>query len=126
MSKIARRDLLTSGLALSASSLAARSAWGRVAAIIASSNAHLVLVEAESFTDIGGWVIDQEFSDHMGSAFLLAHGMGAVPVADARTHVDIPAAGTVPRVWVRTRRLGCPVAASRRNLAASSWRSMAS
>jgi len=101
MSQIPRRDLLRSGLALSASSLAARSAWGRAAALLAASNAHLVLVESESFADTGGWMIDQEFSDRMGSAFLLAHGMG-MPVADAHTEIQIPEAGTY-RVWVRTR-----------------------
>jgi beta-glucanase (GH16 family) len=101
MIRIPRRDLLRSGLALSASSLATRSAWGRAAALLSSSNAPPVLIEAESFTDTGGWVIDQEFSDRMGSAFLLAHGMGT-PVADAHTEIEIPAAGTY-RVWVRTR-----------------------
>ena len=101
MIRIPRRDLLRSGLALSASSLATRSAWGRAAAVLSSSSARPVLIEAESFTDTGGWVIDQEFSDRMGSAFLLAHGMGT-PVADAHTEIEMPAAGTY-RVWVRTR-----------------------
>ena len=35
MARISRRDLLCSGLALSASSLVARSAWGRTAALLA-------------------------------------------------------------------------------------------
>jgi hypothetical protein len=60
-----------------------------------------VLVEAESFEHPGGWVVDQQFIDQMGSAFLLAHGMG-IPVGDARTTVQVPEAGTY-RVWVRTR-----------------------
>ena len=60
-----------------------------------------VFVEAESFLDLGGWVIDQQFMDEMGSPFLLAHGLGQ-PVADAATKVSLPAAGTY-RVWVRTR-----------------------
>ena len=60
-----------------------------------------VLVEAESFRYPGGWVVDQQFMDQMGSAFLLAHGMGT-PVADAITTVQMPRAGTY-RVWVRTR-----------------------
>ena len=38
MSKISRRDLLSSGLALSASSLLARSAWARSAAMLAGSS----------------------------------------------------------------------------------------
>jgi len=60
-----------------------------------------VLVEAEGFEKLGGWVVDQQFMDEMGSPFLLAHGLG-VPVDDAITHVEFPAAGTY-RVWVRTR-----------------------
>lgn len=35
-----------------------------------------VLVEAESFNEKGGWVLDQQFMDQMGSPFLLAHGLG--------------------------------------------------
>ncbi len=31
-----------------------------------------VLVEAESFENLGGWVIDQQFMDEMGSPFLLS------------------------------------------------------
>ncbi len=48
-----------------------------------------VLVEAESFTERGGWVLDQQFMDQMGSPFLLAHGMG-IPVKDATTQVKVP------------------------------------
>ena len=58
------------------------------------------LVEAESFAEKGGWVVDQQFMDQMGSPFLLAHGLGK-PVADAKTDVALPA-GTY-RLWVRTR-----------------------
>jgi hypothetical protein len=60
-----------------------------------------VLVEAESFEDLGGWVVDQQFMDQMGSPFLLAHGLG-VPVADAVTTVTLSTPGLY-RVWVRTR-----------------------
>jgi len=60
-----------------------------------------VLVEAEAFDSLGGWVIDQQFMDEMGSPFVLAHGLG-VPVKDASTAVTLPAAGEY-RVWVRTR-----------------------
>jgi hypothetical protein len=60
-----------------------------------------VLVEAESFENLGGWVVDQQFMDQMGSPFLLAHGLG-VPVADAVTKVMLPRPGLY-RVWVRTR-----------------------
>jgi hypothetical protein len=60
-----------------------------------------VLVEAESFQQLGGWVVDQQFMDVMGSPYLLAHGMGR-PVERAKTTVRFPGAGTY-RVWVRTR-----------------------
>ena len=60
-----------------------------------------VFVEAESFQDRGGWVIDQQFMNVMGSPFLLAHGMGK-PVADAVTEVEVSEAGTY-RVLARTR-----------------------
>lgn len=60
-----------------------------------------LLVEAEGFEDTGGWVIDPQFMDLMGSPYLLAHGLG-VPVGDATTKVSIKEAGT-HRVWVRTK-----------------------
>lgn len=59
-----------------------------------------LLVEAESFTRKGGWVVDQQFMDLMGSPYLLAHGMGT-PVEDASTEVTFPQAGTY-YVYVRT------------------------
>lgn len=61
----------------------------------------VILVEAEGFQDRGGWVVDQQFMDEMGSPFLLAHGLG-VPVKDAKTTVQFPATGSY-HVWVRTR-----------------------
>ncbi|QDT68860.1 soluble pyridine nucleotide transhydrogenase [Planctomycetes bacterium MalM25] len=61
----------------------------------------VVLVEAESFSDHGGWVVDQQFMDLMGSPYLLAHGLG-VPSQDCQTTVELPKAGRY-RVWVRTR-----------------------
>ena len=59
-----------------------------------------ILVEAETFTTKGGWVLDQQFMDLMGSPYLMAHGMG-VPVADASTSVNIPEKG-IWHVYVRT------------------------
>jgi len=60
-----------------------------------------VLVEAESFSDRGGWKLDTQFIHEMGSPYLLAHGLGR-PVADATTTVTIPSAGRW-HVWVRTK-----------------------
>ena len=75
-------------------SFLAVSAW-------AAETSRCVLLEAEQFKQFGGWVLDQQFMDQMGSAYLLAHGLGE-PVADAVTSARFPAAGTY-RVWVRTR-----------------------
>src|SRR6476620_3483990 len=63
--------------------------------------ADIVLVEPESAEALGGWVVDQQFMDLMGSPYVLAHGLGE-PVADAEMPVELPAVGTY-RVWVRTR-----------------------
>ncbi|MGV8094190.1 MAG: FAD-dependent oxidoreductase [Mangrovibacterium sp.] len=66
----------------------------------------LIWIEAENFEDLGGWVIDQQFMDYMGSPFLLAHGMG-IPVADAKTRIVFPGTGMF-HVWVRTRDWAAP------------------
>ena len=59
-----------------------------------------VLVEAESCAETGGWKIDQQFMDQMGSPYLIAHGMG-VPVEDAVTSVRLPSKGKW-QVYART------------------------
>jgi hypothetical protein len=64
------------------------------------NNRESILVEAESFGDYGGWFIDTQFMDQMGSPYLIAHGMGK-PVTDANTRVSCPESGDY-RVWVRT------------------------
>ena len=64
------------------------------------SRAAEVLVEAESFAQRGGWVVDPQFMDVMGSPYLLAHGLGK-PVANAKTQAEFPAPGAY-RLWVRT------------------------
>jgi hypothetical protein len=60
-----------------------------------------VLVEAENFNNKGGWVIDQQSMDVMGSPYLMAHGMG-IPVQDAETTVKFRNTGKY-YVFVRTR-----------------------
>ena len=59
-----------------------------------------IFVEAESFSDKGGWVVDQQFMDLMGSSYLLAHGMGE-PVKDAVTELTFHRKG-IYRMFVRT------------------------
>jgi hypothetical protein len=59
-----------------------------------------LLIEAESFQNKGGWVVDPQFTGQMGSPYLLAHGMGK-PVGNAKTNVQFPAAGKY-HVWIRT------------------------
>ena len=62
--------------------------------------AQRVEVYAHAFA-AGGWKLDSQFMDVMGSPYLLAHGMGR-PVSDATATVDLPEAGTW-RVRARTR-----------------------
>ncbi len=68
---------------------------------VAAADATTLLVEAESFTNPGGWKLDTQFLHEMGSPYLLAHGLGT-PVADATTTITVPAAGSY-RVLVRTK-----------------------
>lgn len=67
----------------------------------AERGGEFLFLEAEMFSDHGGWDLDQQSMDQMGSPYLLAHGLG-IPVKDAVTAVEFPSAGTY-RVWVRTR-----------------------
>ena len=63
------------------------------------SASHL-LIETENFKNKGGWVVDQQFMDLMGSPYLMAHGLGN-PVTPASTIVTFPDEG-VYYVYVRT------------------------
>lgn len=67
----------------------------------ANDHSTLILVEAEGFAQRGGWVVDAQFMDVMGSPYLLAHGLGR-PVGDATTEINVPESGAY-RVWVRTK-----------------------
>lgn len=60
-----------------------------------------LLIEAESFSQRGGWVLDQQFMDQMGSPYLMAHGMG-IPVADATAEINIPQAALTTYMPVLT------------------------
>ncbi|MBO7686063.1 MAG: pyridine nucleotide-disulfide oxidoreductase, partial [Kiritimatiellae bacterium] len=71
-----------------------------------ATQAEVICLESEQFADRGGWAVDSQFIDQMGSTFLLAHGMGK-PVADAVTSFDCREAGTY-HVWARTRNWTAP------------------
>lgn len=64
------------------------------------ASAASLLVEAERFDHKGGWSVDQQFMDLMGSPYLIAHGMGS-PVEDAVTEVTFPEPGRY-HAYVRT------------------------
>ena len=65
-----------------------------------SCSAGETLIETESFDDLGGWKLDTQFIQQMGSPYLLAHGLGQ-PVEDAVTKIHL-SEETTYRVWVRT------------------------
>ncbi|MDR3232506.1 MAG: FAD-dependent oxidoreductase [Planctomycetaceae bacterium] len=71
-----------------------------VSAFSQENTARTLLVEAESFREKGGWVVDPQFTEQMGSPYLTAHGLGK-PVRDAVTTVKFPQAGKY-RLFVRT------------------------
>ncbi len=56
-------------------------------------------IETELFGEKGGWVVDGQFIDQMGSSYLLANGR-CQPVADAHTDVAVPKPGQYT-LWVR-------------------------
>lgn len=60
-----------------------------------------IFIEAESFKDKGGWVVDTQSMEMIHSAYLMAHGMG-VPVDDAVTDFEVQADGEY-HVWSLTR-----------------------
>ena len=79
---------------------------GIILATLSIAFAQAVFLETESFQDKGGWFIDQQSMDVMGSPYLIAHGMGK-PVKDATTTVDFPEKGNY-YVFVRTRNWTAP------------------
>lgn len=59
-------------------------------------------IDAIEFQDKGGWKEDTQFVHLMGCGYLMAAYKPGIPVEDAHTTVQIPAAGTY-RIWVRDR-----------------------
>ena len=60
-----------------------------------------ILIEAEDFSEYGGWLVDSQFETVMGSPYLLAHGLGKT-VKDAKTSIQVPKSGNYD-LFVRTR-----------------------
>ena len=61
----------------------------------------IIWLEAEAFDTLGGWVVDSQSMAHLGSSYIMAHGMGR-PVQDAETIFTVPESGEWT-VWARTR-----------------------
>ncbi|SHI65228.1 FAD dependent oxidoreductase [Rubritalea squalenifaciens DSM 18772] len=96
-SHYSRRQFLGHAGATALGLLASSRAFGKNT----PSDGSFVFLEAEGFTDHGGWELDQQSMDQMGSPYLLAHGLGR-PVNDATTKATFPSTGKY-RIWVRTR-----------------------
>ena len=73
--------------------------WAAAILLVGSLQGARVDVFPNAFE--GGWLLDVQFMDVMGSPYLLAHGAGH-RVADSRAVCEIPESGEW-RVWVRTR-----------------------
>ena len=71
-----------------------------MSAIALAASAARVDVYPQSF-EAGGWGLDAQFMDVMGSPYLIAHGLG-IRVLDAQAQVPFPEPGEY-RVWVRTK-----------------------
>mgnify|MGYP001188507925 CR=1 FL=1 len=99
MNQIKRRQFI----GLAGSSAIALLCAGRAMGKRSTANNHdeFLFLEAEGFDHLGGWDVDQQSMDQMGSPYLLAHGLGN-PVKDATTRAHFPTAGKY-RIWVRTR-----------------------
>ena len=59
-----------------------------------------LLIEAENFEEKGGWMVDPQFVEQVGSPYLLAHGLGE-PVKNANAQLTFAKTGQY-HVWVRT------------------------
>lgn len=59
-----------------------------------------LLLSASRFDNLGGWTLDQQFMEQMGSSYLLAHGLG-IGVEDATTEAHFPCMGNY-YIFVRT------------------------
>lgn len=68
---------------------------------IASDPSKYIVIHPHQFNP-GGWGLDVQFMDIMGSPYLIAHGRG-IRVANANTSIAIPSTGKW-HIWVRSRK----------------------
>ncbi|MCL1859486.1 MAG: FAD-dependent oxidoreductase [Oscillospiraceae bacterium] len=62
---------------------------------------NFLFISTGEFDDYGGWALDTQFIQNMGSSYLLAHGIGT-PVANAVKKIDIKNPGRY-KVWAYTK-----------------------
>ena len=79
---------------------AARPAWTPSSSAALLAGPH-IWRDAADFTEFGGWALDTQYVCLMGSAYLMATGVGT-PVKDAVLQLDVEEAGTY-RLWARCR-----------------------
>lgn len=80
----------------------------------------MVFVSIEEFSCKGGWFVDSQFMDQMGSPYLLAHGLGK-PVEDAIAKVVMD--DGEHRMWVKTRDWVSPYGPGRFVIKIGDWTS---
>ena len=95
---IPRRDFISQFTLASVSLLAAHPLFGKTAK---SNDRSSVLVETAHFKNLGGWMLDNQFENHLGFSYLLAHGLGN-PVENASANISFPKTGRY-HVWVLTK-----------------------
>jgi len=83
-----------------AAGLCIKAGMAFAAMAVMAANAAQVSLYPQSF-DAGGWSLDAQFMDVVGSPYLIAHGLG-VRVTDAKARVSFPAPGEY-RMWVRAK-----------------------
>ena len=66
-----------------------------------TNQSNSIFLSGSMFDDKGGWTVDSQYIDQMGSTYLLAHGLGR-PVKDAVTSFEVVKSGEY-NIYVRTR-----------------------
>ena len=86
---------------VAAGCLAAVAGFRAPATAVAEHERGFLWLEAESFADYGDWRLDTQFTHKMGSAYLIAPGVGR-PIGSAKATLAVPRAGTW-HAWARTK-----------------------